>query len=59
MPSVYNNVRLARETLALSTGAVGLADNLVALGARARGCTKLLIFDARFARTGRAELLKT
>ena len=49
---------MARQALALSTGAVGLADNLIALGAWARGCSKLLTFDALFARTGRAELLK-
>lgn len=52
-------VPLVREALALSTGAVGLADNLVSLVARERGCTKLLTFDARFAKTGRAVLLKT
>lgn len=50
---------LAREALALSTGAVGLADNLIALTAKARGCTKLLTFDASLAKTGRAVLLKT
>jgi len=49
---------MAREALALSSGSVGLADNLIALGARVRGCSKLLTFDARFAKTGRAELLK-
>jgi predicted nucleic-acid-binding protein len=49
---------MAREALALSNGSVGLADNLIALGARVRGCSKLLTFDARFAKTGRAELLK-
>jgi len=49
---------MAREALALSSGSVGLADNLIALGARGRGCSKLLTFDARLARTGRAELLK-
>jgi predicted nucleic-acid-binding protein len=48
---------LAREALALSSGAVGIADNLIALRAKARGCRKLLTFDARFAKTGRAELL--
>jgi len=47
-----------REALALSGGSVGLSDNLIAMGARARGCSKLLTFDARFARSGRAELLK-
>jgi len=50
---------LAREALALSTGSAGLADNLIALGARDRGCAKLLTFDARFAKAGRAVLLKT
>ena len=50
---------LAREALALSTGAVGFADNLIALTAKERGCTKLLTFDARFAKSGRAVLLKT
>jgi predicted nucleic-acid-binding protein len=50
---------MAREALALSTGSVGLSDNLIALRTRTRGCSKLLTFDARFARTGRAELLKT
>lgn len=50
---------LAREALALSTGAVGLADNLITLMAKERGCTKLLTFDARLAKTGRAVLLKT
>ena len=50
---------LAREALALSTGAVGLADNFIALMAKERGCTKLLTFDARLAKTGRAVLLKT
>ena len=49
---------LAREALALSTGAVGFADNLIALTAKARGCAKLLTFDARLAKTGRAVLLK-
>ena len=49
---------LAREALALSTGTVGLADHLIALSARARGCARVLTFDARFAKTGRAELLK-
>lgn len=49
---------LAREALALSTGAVGLADNLLSLVARERGCSKLLTFDARLAKTGRAVLLK-
>jgi predicted nucleic-acid-binding protein len=49
---------IAKEALALSTGSVGLADNLIALGTRSRGCSKLLTFDARFAKTGRAELLK-
>ncbi|MDP1833173.1 MAG: type II toxin-antitoxin system VapC family toxin [Geothrix sp.] len=49
---------LAREALALSTGAVRLADNLVFLAARGRGCSKLLTFDARLAKTGRAVLLK-
>lgn len=48
---------MVREALALSTGAVGLADNLIALRAKARGCSKLLTFDARFAKTGRAELV--
>ncbi len=50
---------LIREALALQSGAVGLADNLIALKAKERGCTKLLTFDARFAKTGRAVLLKT
>jgi predicted nucleic-acid-binding protein len=50
---------MAREALALSSGSVGLADNLIALGAKVRGCSKLLTFDARLAKTGRAELLKT
>jgi predicted nucleic-acid-binding protein len=49
---------MAKEALALSTGSVGLADNLIALGTQARGCARLLTFDARFAKTGRAELLK-
>ena len=48
----------AREALALSTGAVRLADNLVFLAAHDRGCSRLLTFDARFAKTGRAVLLK-
>lgn len=50
---------LVREALELATGGIGFADNLIALGTRARGCTKLLTFDARFAKTGRAVLLKT
>lgn len=50
---------LAREALALSTGSVGLADNLIALTAKNRECSKLLTFDARLAKTGRAVLLKT
>lgn len=50
---------LVREALDLSTGAVGLADNIVALIAQARGCSKLLTFDARLAKTGRAVLLKS
>ena len=50
---------LAREALALSTGGVGLSDNLIALVAQARGCTKLLTLDSRLAKTGRAVLLKT
>jgi len=49
---------LAREALALSGGSVGFADNVIALGAQAHGCSRLLTFDARFSRTGRAELLK-
>ncbi|MGA2079400.1 MAG: type II toxin-antitoxin system VapC family toxin [Holophaga sp.] len=49
---------LARGALSLSTGSVGLADNLIALGAKTCGCSGLLTFDARFAKTGRAELLK-
>ena len=53
------NVSLAREALALSTGAVGLSDNLIALTAKERGCAKLLTFDARLAKTGRAVLVKT
>ena len=53
------NGSLARDALAFSTGAVGLADNLIALATKARGCTKLLTFDARLAKTGRAVLLKT
>jgi predicted nucleic-acid-binding protein len=50
---------MAREALQLSTGTVGLSDNLIALSAKARGCAQLLTFDTRFAKTGRAELLKT
>jgi predicted nucleic-acid-binding protein len=49
---------LARAALAACTGAVGLADHLIALAARGRGCSRLLTFDTRFARTGKAELLK-
>lgn len=49
---------LAREALAHSGGAVGFADYLIALGVQARGCSRLLTFDARFSRTGWAELLK-
>jgi predicted nucleic-acid-binding protein len=49
---------LARQALELSTGAVGLADNLAALIVQARGCSRFLTFDAGLARTGRAELLK-
>lgn len=49
---------LARESLVLSTGSVQFADNLIALTAEERGCTKLLTFDARLAKTGRAILLK-
>lgn len=49
---------LVREALELSTGEAGFADNLIALVARNRGCSKLLTFDARFAKTGRAALLK-
>lgn len=49
---------LAKEALALSSGRVGIADNLIALSSRAKGCSKLLTFDARLAKTGRAELLK-
>lgn len=49
---------LVREALALSTGGSGLADNLIALGARDRGCSKLLTFDARLAKADRAVLLK-
>jgi len=49
---------LVREALELCTGSVGLADNLVCLLARARGCTRLLTFDTRLAKSGRAELLK-
>jgi predicted nucleic-acid-binding protein len=52
------NVQTVREALALSTRAVGLADNLIALKAHSWGCSKLLTFDSRFAKTGRAELLK-
>lgn len=48
-----------RAALDLSTGSVGLVDNLVSQLARERGCTKLLTLDARFAKTGRAILLKT
>lgn len=50
--------QLAREALTLSSNAVGLADNLISLRTKARGCSKLLTFDARFAKTGRAELIK-
>lgn len=50
---------LVREALGLSTGGVGFNDNLIALVARKRGCSKLLTFDARFAKTGHAVLLKT
>jgi len=49
---------MARDALALSTGTVELADNLIALGTQVRGCSKLLTFDTRFAKTGRAELLQ-
>lgn len=49
---------MVREALTLATAAVGLADHLIALTARARGCSKLLTFDARLAKSGRAELLK-
>lgn len=49
---------LAREALGLSTGTVGFADNLIALTVKKRGCTKLLTFDARLAKTGWAVLLK-
>jgi predicted nucleic-acid-binding protein len=49
---------LAREALVLSSGAVGLADNIVSLIAREHGCTRLLTFDARLAKTGCVELLK-
>ena len=49
----------ARAALAASTGSVGIADHLIAGAARARGCSRLLTFDTRLARTGRAELLKT
>ena len=36
---------MAKEALALSTGPLGLADHLIAPGALARGCSKLLTFD--------------
>ncbi|WP_005038332.1 PIN domain-containing protein [Holophaga foetida] len=49
---------MIREALELSTGAVGLADNLLALMVKAQGCTKFLTFDTRLAKTGRASLLK-
>lgn len=52
------NAQAVREALDLSTSAVGLADNLIALKARSWGCSRLITFDSRFARTGRAELLK-
>ena len=52
------NATLAREALTLSSGAVGLVDNLIALGAKARGCSTVLTFDSRLAKTGRAELLR-
>jgi len=48
----------AREALAVSSTAVGLADNLAVLAARVFGCPRFLTFDARLAKTGRAELLK-
>ncbi|WP_005031433.1 PIN domain-containing protein [Holophaga foetida] len=47
-----------REALDLSSGAVGLADNLITLTAKTRGCSRLLTFDARLAKTGRATLLR-
>jgi predicted nucleic-acid-binding protein len=50
--------QLAREALTLRSKAEGLADNLIALRAKARGCSKLLTIDALFAKTGRAELIK-
>ena len=49
---------MAREALLLSTAAVGLADNLIALGIQVQGCSKRLTFETRFATIGRAELLK-
>jgi predicted nucleic-acid-binding protein len=50
--------QLAREALAVSSTSVGLADNLAALAAQTHGCTRFLTFDARPAKTGRAERLK-
>lgn len=49
---------MIREALDLSSGTVGLADNLLALMVKARGCSRFLTFDARLAKTGRAALLK-
>ncbi len=49
---------LVREALELATPGTGLSDNLIALVARHRGCSRLLTFDTRFAKTGRAVLLK-
>jgi predicted nucleic-acid-binding protein len=49
---------ILREALARRTGSVGLADNLIALVSQNRGCSQLLTFDTRFARSGKAVLLK-
>lgn len=50
---------LARMALGRSTGSAGLADHLIVLAAKARGCKEVLTFDARLARTGQARLLKS
>jgi len=50
---------ILREALEASTGSVGLADNLIVLASRNRGCSHLLTFDRRLAGADRASLLKT
>lgn len=47
-----------REALGNSTSSIGLADNLIVLSTQGRGCAKVLTFDAKLVRTGKAELLK-